>query len=270
MDFGRRGITYIHHPSIHFPLSVGKRRWFHHIPGVLPGYRAFCEWLGRFTNEGLRRNLALANSTFIRGRIRQVHGLDAMVLHPPVPGGFADVPWSERRRSFVALGRLSPEKRWHRAVEILDEVRRRGHDVTFTLIGHAQPSGYLEHLRALAVFRPWFRIAENLTREKLVAEVPRFRYGLHTMKEEGFGIGPAEIQRAGCVLFAQNSGGLVDIVDDPARLFDTVGEAADKIERMLNHPEVEEDFRQRVAEQRERFSETAFCESLREIVHEFR
>jgi glycosyltransferase involved in cell wall biosynthesis len=268
MDFGRRGITYIHHPA--FPQTEGEKHWFHRIPGVLRGYQAFCEWLGRFTNEGLRRNLALANSNFIRGVIRQVHGIDARVLHPPVPGGFVDVPWSERRRGFVAVGRISPEKRWERAVEILDEVRRRGFDVTLTLIGHAEASDYRERLRALAAVRPWFRLAEGLTRQELVAEVPRHRYGIHTMVGEHFGIGPAEIQRAACVLFAQNSGGPIEIVDDPDRLFDTVGEAADKIERMLNHSEVEEEFRQRVAAQRERFSEAAFCQSLCEIVSQFR
>lgn len=269
MDFGRRGIQYVHNSWTYDPSARGDMRWFHYIPAVLQLYQRCCGSIARVSNEGLRANLSLTNSNFMRDRIRRMHGVDATLLYPPVPGGFAALPWEQRQKSFVGLGRLADAKRWGLALEILEEVRRRGFDVTFTLIGRGDDSACSQHLRARAAGSPWFRLAETLTRAELVQEVPRHRYGIHAMEDEHFGIGPAEIQRAGCILFAHNSGGPREIVDDPRRLFDTVEDAADKIERMLKDPALEEDFRRRTIGQQVRFTEAAFIGGLREIVARF-
>jgi hypothetical protein len=90
------------------------------------------------------------------------------------------------------------------------------------------------------------------------------------MENEHFGMAPAEIQRAGGILFVHNSGGPVEIVGGDQRLlFDTVEEAAGKIVRVLQNAEVEADLRRHVAAQRDRFSAEAFCVSLKDIVEHF-
>jgi glycosyltransferase involved in cell wall biosynthesis len=110
----------------------------------------------------------------------------------------------------------------------------------------------------------------DLSREQLVFEMTRHRYGIHTMEEEHFGIAPAEIQRAGCITFVHNSGGPAEIVGGhPQLVFNTVQEAADKIERVLTDGSLEEGLRSHVALQRDRFTVDAFCKSLREIVAGF-
>ena len=154
-DFGRRGIRYAPPPVVFLPRPVHEMRWFHYIPGVLNGYRVFCQMLARSDNEGLRRNLSLANSSFIAGRIRAVHGVDSTILYPPVAGNFPDVSWERRSSGFVALGRMHGCKRWEMAVEILDEVRRRGHDVSLTLIGSRDKPDVLQRLAGLGASRPW-------------------------------------------------------------------------------------------------------------------
>jgi glycosyltransferase involved in cell wall biosynthesis len=269
-DFGRRGMQYVHHPWIYLPRPEHEMSWFHYLPGVLSGYREFCQRVARVTNEGLRRNLSLANSQFIAGRIRKVHGVDSVVLYPPVPGVFPEIPWEQRLPGFVAVGRLHVCKRWEMAVAILDEVRRRGCDVSLTLIGHRDIPNILPRLEALQAKRPWFRILFDLSREELAAEIARHRYGIHTMEDEHFGIAPAEMQRAGCMVFVHNSGGPVEIVGGDERLlFDTMDDAAGKIVRVLKDPVVEADLRRHVAARRERFTAEAFCASLRDIVERF-
>ena len=268
--FGRRGMHYVHHPWVYLPRPEHELRWFHHIPGFLAAYRGFCGRIAHVTNESLRVNLSLANSTFIAGRIRQVHNVDSVILYPPVPGVFPNVPWEQRVPGFVAVGRIHRCKRWDMAVAILDEVRRRGCDVSLTLIGHLDEAQILSQLEALQATRPWFRILNDLSRQELAAEVARHRYGIHTMQDEHFGMAPAEIQRAGCIVFVHNSGGPVEIVGGDERLlFNGVDDAADKIVRVLRDPQVEADLRRHVAAQRERFTAQAFCESLREIVERF-
>lgn len=269
IDFGRPGLHYVHHPTMYFPRPRHEMRWFHYLPGMLWAYRQLGRSISGMTDAGLRRNLALANSEFIRQRIHQVHGVDATILYPPVPGHFDAVAWGDRQAGFVAIGRLDGAKRWEMALQIVEQLRSRGRDLGFTLIGHAHPSPYLSRLRSLAATRPWFRIYEHLTRDQLVAEVPRHRYALHTFENEHFGIGPAEVQNAGCILFAHNSGGPIEIVDDARRLFDNVADAVAKIERMLDDHALEVEFQRRVVAQRERFSTTRFCDSLRTILTQF-
>jgi glycosyltransferase involved in cell wall biosynthesis len=269
-DFGRRGLHYVHHPWLYLPRPKDEIRWFHYIPGVLAAYRGFCGRIAGVTQEGLRRNLSLANSRFIAGRIRQVHGVDSEILYPPVPGVFPEIPWEQRVAGFVAVGRIHSCKRWDMAVAILDEVRRRGCELSLTLIGHRDYADPLRQLQALQAGRPWFRIPLDLSREELEAEVACHRYGIHAMLDEHFGMAPAQIQRAGCILFVHRSGGPVEIVGGDERLlFDTVDDDADKIVRAVTDPAVEADLRRHVAAQRERFSVEAFCTSLRDIVEHF-
>ena len=270
IDFGRRGINYVHHPWVYLPRPRADMRWYHYIPGTLSAYRLLCQRIARGTNEGLRRNLSIANSSFIAGRIRDVHGIDSLVVSPPVTSDFPDVPWERRERAMVAVGRLHGSKRWEMAVEVVDEVRRRGHDLALTLIGHSDDPEYRERLERLAATRPWFRIRLDLTRDELKVAMSSHRYAIHTMENEHFGIGPAEALQAGCLLFAHHSGGPVEIVGGEARLlFADVVDAADKIERVLGDASLETELRTLMAARRALFTTDAFCAAMRTIVHRF-
>ncbi len=269
-DFGRRGINYVHHPWVYLPRPEEEMRWYHFIPGALTCYRAFCRLVAHGTNEGLRRNLSLANSSFIAARIREVHGIESTVVFPPVTSDFPIVPWERRAAAVVALGRINGCKRWEMAVEIVAEVRRRGCELGLTLIGHRDDDDYLRRLQALAAARPWFHIRLNLTRDELRDAVAGHRYGIHPMENEHFGMAPAEIVRAGCLLFAHDSGGPVEIVGgEPRLLFRGVREAADAIEAVLRDPAREGELRAQLAARRELFSTEAFCASVRAIVDRF-
>src|SRR5579871_244288 len=271
-DFGRRGIQYVHHPWLYLPRPKDEMSWFHYIPGILWAYRRICQAISMGTNAGLARNLSLANSSFIAGRIRSVHHTGSVIVFPPVTTGFPNVPWDERRSAAVGVGRIHSCKRWDMAVAIVEEVRRRGHDFGLTLISHPDPDEpeYLQQIKVLAADRPWFRLRLDLSRDELAAEVASHRYGIHAMREEHFGIGPAEILCAGCVLFAHNSGGPIEIVGgEPRVLFDDVNDAAAKISRVLSDRGLESELREKAAGQSHLFSTEAFCRALREIVTDF-
>lgn len=269
-DFGRRGIHYVHHPWVYLPRPDAEMHWYHRIPGVLTAYRVVCQRLSRGTNEGLRRNLSIANSSFIAGRIRDVHGIESVVVSPPIRNDFPDVAWERRESAVVAVGRIHECKRWEMAVDIVEEVRRRGHELALTLIGHTDDTAYQARLERLAATRPWFRLRTDRTREELQLAVASHRYGIHTMDEEHFGMGPAEILVGGCLLFAHNSGGPVEILGGDHRLlFDDVNDAARKIERVLSSASLEAELRQAMDARRRYFSADTFCRTVREIVEGF-
>jgi len=269
-DFGRRGISYVHHPWVYLPRPDDEMRWYHRIPGALTAYRRICQGISRGTNEGLRRNLTLANSSFIAGRIRAVHGVQPTIVFPPVTSEFPERRWEDRDDAVVALGRLHSSKRWEMAVAAVDELRRRGHALELTLIGHGDDCEYQARLAALAASRPWFRILTNLSRDALKSEVVRHRYAIHTMENEHFGMAPAELLCAGCLLFAHNSGGPVEIVGGEARLlFADAMDAADKIEQALVDAQRAAALRSALRARRRNFSTEAFCATLRDLVDRF-
>jgi len=267
--FDRPGLQYVHFPWRFLPRPANEMHWYHRLPGTLTAYRSYCARIGRFSNEGIRRNCSLANSAFVAGKIREVHGMDSRILYPPVPGNFPDPPWSERNAGFIGVGRIHGCKRWEMAVEIVDGLRRRGNDVSLTLVGNRDDPDYLKRLTALAASRPWFRLIHDCSRAQLLEELGRHRYGIHTMQDEHFGIAVAELQRAGCVPFVHNTGGPPEIVGDPRLTFSTVADAVGKIDLVLSRPEVEADLRSHVRARREQFTASRFCAELRCIVEEF-
>lgn len=269
-DFGRRGIQYVNHPWIFLPRPAKGIPGFRHVPAAIDAYRRFCQAIARSSNEGLRRNLFISNSRFVADWVRAVHGVGSVIVYPPVVGAGSDVPWGNRVDGFVAVGRLHASKRWDLAVEILDAVRQRGHDVSFTLIGSLDDDSWRRHLEGLAASRPWMRLLTDTSREELAREMSRHRYGLHTMRNEHFGMAPAEIQRAGAIVFVHNSGGPVEIVGgDPRLLFEGVEDAAARISAVLSSPEDQESLRALGAAQRERFSAERFGASMRDVVRAF-
>jgi len=273
-DFGRPAIQYIHFPGWYLPRPAVEMKWFHHIPGLLNLYRSICFRFSDVTKEGIRNNLSLANSTFVADRIRETHeGSDPVLLYPPVPGEFPDMDWNARRPAVIAVGRFASYKRWGMALEIVEAVRRKGHDLGFTLvgqIGHPDDVFEKQKLQDLAAERPWFRILTDLTRQQLTEEIASHRYGIHTMENEHFGIAVAELQRAGCITFVHATGGPVEIVGgDPRLTFLTPAEAAEKIAHAVSDEATGRELLGLVQSRRECFSTDRFSHSLREIVAEF-
>ena len=269
-DFGRRGIHYVHHPWVYLPRPDTEMHWYHRIPGMHPGYRVLCQRISRATTDGLRRNLSIANSSFIADRVRDVHGIESLVVFPPIMNDFPDVAWEQRESAMVAVGRIHGGKRWEMAVAIVEEVRRRGHELSLTLIGHRDDAAHQARLEGLASTRPWFRLRTDMSREELVLAVASHRYGIHTMEEEHFGMGPAEILVGGCLLFAHNSGGPVEILGgDDRLLFDDVNDGVRKIEQVLKSASLQAELQQAMDARRQYFSAETFCRTMREIVDSF-
>jgi glycosyltransferase involved in cell wall biosynthesis len=270
MDFQRRGLHYVHDLREHAPKHAQDMRWFHRLPSVLGAYHEACRRLARSSDAGLCRNVSLVNSEHTARRVRERFGVESTVLYPPVPGVFPDVPWSERRPDFVCVGRMHPEKRWELAVEIIERVRAMGHDTRLTLVAHRQNAACEAQLRDLQRTRPWFTIRSDLSRTDLAGELTRHRFGLHTMQNESFGIGPAEILRAGCVPFVHASGGPVEIVGhEPRLLFRSVDDAAQTIHSVLTSDPQQAQLRTHAAAQAARFSAAHFSDQLRDLVQRF-
>lgn len=272
-DFGPRSIQYVHYPARLRPRPKVDLRWYHPSFALEP-YYALCERVARLDPGAVSAALTLANSTWTAGLVEELYRptRPVRVVHPPVAAAPAPLPWSQRENGFVCIGRLAPEKELERVVEIVGRVRRQEPDAHIHLIGSRGPRGYLRRVRQLAALHAsWVHLHEDATREQIFDMIARHRYGVHGMREEHFGIAPAEAAAGGCVVFVPNGGGQVDIVGREARLiYDSTEDAVDKITSVMADADAQAGLRAALAARRAMFSTERFMETIRRTVAEVR
>lgn len=261
-DFGVRGIQYIHFP---IASSNGARR------GIFTEiYEGLCKGISGYSLEGVRANLTLTNSHWTAKEIRRVYGLDALVLHPPVPDDYPSVPWESREDGFLCVGRIAQEKRVDRVINILKKVRERGWDVHLHIIGESHDRRYWKSLsRLVNSERSWISAEGLLSRRALVDLLVRHKYGLHGMLHEHFGIAVGEMVKAGCIVFVPGGGGQLEIVNDERLTYLDEAVAVDNICAVLSSEKLQSELRMHLARCSQTFSSAIFAERVRTIVEDF-
>lgn len=272
-DFGRRGIQYVHYPTYLRPRPQVDYRWYHRATPLLTAYYRITDRIADFSFERLRQNLTLANSDWTAARVKELLGIDARTLYPPAVDPAPPRAWRERAPCFVALGRISPEKEYERAIRILDRVHRRLPDLTLTIVGtwDRHTRRYTQELQRLAAsLGSWVQFRRDLSRKELRELLAGSRYGIHAMREEHFGMAPAEMVRAGMIVWLPRGGGQVEIVgDEPALLYESEDEAADKILRTMSDDRVQEQLREYLESRSALFSTERFVNEVRSLVANF-
>ncbi|HEX5957804.1 MAG TPA: glycosyltransferase, partial [Hyphomicrobiaceae bacterium] len=146
-------------------------------------------------------DLMLANSSYVRGRIRRIYGRDARIVHPPV--ALEELPClPDKDDYYVTASFLAPYKRTDLVIAAFNEMPNR----RLVVVGEGQQS---KALRALA--RPNVTFTGHLPRREYVRAVGLAR-ALVFAGCEDFGIALAEAQACGTPLIAFGRGGARDIV----------------------------------------------------------
>ena len=174
---------------------------------------------------------------------------------------------------FLAVGRISPEKEYERVMRILARVRVHAPDLRLTIVGTSDrhTARYFAGLQSLArSLGEWIEFRQNVSRDELRELMGSHRYGLHGMREEHFGMAPAELVRAGAIVWVPNGGGQTEIVGhEPNLVFDSDAEAVGKISAILIDPVEQAAAARRLAERAEVFSTDRFVREVRDIVATF-
>jgi len=96
------------------------------------------------------------------------------------------------------------------------------------------------------------------------------RYGVHGMREEHFGMAPAEMARAGAIVWVPSGGGQMEIVGrEPALMYASDDDAVQKISATLNSASEQQRLREHLAIVTEQFSTARFIQQVRSIVNDF-
>ena len=271
IDVGIPAIQYVHYPWAFYPCPDTDYRWYDMVP-LARLYHAMADRISGTSNPGIARNVTLANSEWTARRFRQWYGGEARVLYPPVPVDLPPLPWGQRVDTFACIGRMSAEKNVTGVIDILTEVRRRGHPVSLMICGQRDAPAYERLVRAAALGRDWISLALDLTRAELLARVARCRFGIHGMVGEHFGIAVAEMVRLGCVCFAPRDGGTAEILgSDASLLYTSPEDAVTRICHLLQNAEALGQSRTHLAECARLFSAERFMDEFRrtclEIAH---
>lgn len=274
-------------PAIHciadFSWDEAIRKTFHPLPsrarGLFHRYKLLRKcYLGltRFVAQASGRNLfsgedlILANSQWSAGIISDKYGTNVGVLYPPVFTEFPNVLFESKEMGFVCIGRISPEKRIERIIEILREVRQRGHDIHLHVIGDTDGTAYGKSVEDLCRGqRVWITMEGSRFGEEKANFLSQHRFAIHACQGEAFGISVAEMVKAGCITFVPREGGQAEIVNHESLMYDNVKDAVEKIDTILRKPQQQAELREHLKKQGQRFSTRAFMDGLRAAVERF-
>ena len=279
-DFGTKGIQYIHYPYhehnwakeqllMQDNKNVLKSRLLALIGLRLRPWRL----ISGFSFKRMSNNLTLANSDWTGQKIKMAYGINSQTIYPPVPSDFPEIPWQEREHGFVCIGRLSAEKKFDYIIDTLSEVRKQNPEVKLHIIGckeeHDLPF-YERIVKKVNENKSWVSFHEELPRSELTQIVARQKYAIHAMENEHFGIAVAEMVRAGCITFAPNNGGQVEIIGPEKRLlYDSDEDAVAKINHILGTPSEQVEVLNYLQPRKSLFSTEKFMAEIREVVTEF-
>jgi glycosyltransferase involved in cell wall biosynthesis len=216
-------------------------------------------------------NVTLVNSDWTGEKFAEVYGGPTRTLYPPVLGNSCPTPWHQRQAAFVCLGRIAPEKEIPKIVAILADVRARtGKPIELHIVGSAYDKRHARKITDLVSRHSgWVRLHTDVSQDEKARLVANCRYGIHGMVREHFGIAPAEIQRAGSIVFVPVDGGAAEIVAHDRRLmYRSPEDAVDKICRVLDDEKLERELVELAAGRHEVFTEQRFVREFRAIVHE--
>jgi glycosyltransferase involved in cell wall biosynthesis len=273
-DFGRKGIQYINYPTYLRPRPVVDMRWYHSGEALLRGYYAIADRIADFSVERMRQNVTLVNSDWAGVQTQRSLGVPTSTLYPPVADPAPGLPWDQRQNGFLAIGRLSPEKEYERVMRILARVRQQVPGLTLTIVctWDRHTRRYRDRLfdqaRSLG---SWIEFRHDLSRDEVRGLMATHRYGIHGMREEHFGMAPAELARAGCLVWVPRGGGQMEIVaNEPALMYESDDDAVAKIVRTLTDRAEQERLRERLAATSERFATANFVAQVRALVDNFK
>lgn len=168
-------------------------------------FRAMRRRLQRWDCEAAARvDHFVANSRFVRERIREYYGRDAEVIHPPIDTQFFTPSTDAGRDDFyLAAGALVPYKRFDVVVAAFNKLNRR------LIIAGSGPE--LKRLRSIA--RSNVDVRGWVTDEQL-RRLYRGAKALVFAAREDFGMVAVEAQACGCPVIAFGAGGSSETVQD--------------------------------------------------------
>jgi glycosyltransferase involved in cell wall biosynthesis len=269
-------IQYIHHPNFDRGLFPGMGGQY--SPIVYDVYDRICDAISPPPTSTRDEDTVkyLANSDWTAKQVEASLGTRPQTVYPPVDTPPIDTKaWEERQDGFVTISRVTAEKNILRNIDILVELNERGHDVDYRIVGPGIDrftlfgENYWDQVESRAAEHDFVHLEGEVSRERLFELVTTYKYGLHGMDHEHFGIAVAELVAGGTIPFVPRGGGQVEVVGDcPDVLYESVADAVDKMDAILGDEHRQREIRSCLPNIEERFGRERFQRKIKQITME--
>lgn len=225
--FGSKVVAYVHYPTVSsdmLNLVESRTRNFNNSAFIaqsrflsrlkLVYYKSFSLI---YTFVGSFADVALANSSWTRSHLQWNCRID--IMYPPCKTKDLEAfPLNNRKKGvMLSVGQFRPEKNHILQIQIISNlVKNFPHlckDLKLVMLGGVRNENdktLVAELRTRVEFynlSSYVEIVENASYEMLLEYLSTCSIGIHTMKDEHFGIGIVEYMAAGLIPLAHNSGG---------------------------------------------------------------
>jgi len=277
MDFGKKGIQYIHFPSMDIGQNAKHNlminKWYYKDSLVRKVYLLLGKIISGYKAKDVLKNLTLVNSDWTGKIVNSIYGCKTKTLYPPIPDDFINVDWNSRKNNFVYVGIISPDKKTAEIISILNKVRKNGFDIKLRLIGRVRGEGSNyenEFQKLLENNNDWVIYEGAVSRGKMLEVISECKYGIHAKKEH-FGISIAELIKGGCITFVPSEGGHLEIIGSSIDFlgFSSEEDAVNKLIAVLSDENLQNKIRAELKNNIEKFSIKNFKNNLLKIVELF-
>ena len=262
---GDDSIQFIHFPNFNrekiqnYIEQGGVIHFFYHkLVKTIAGVDPYC-----FSSDRL-----VANSNWTAGIVESVYNTEPEVIYPPIDTRpFYSVPWKDKENGFVAVGRITPDKRWKLLIDVITRLRADGVETHLHIVGHYNDKKYAREVRELISNRDGVVLEGELSRSKLVSLICRHKYGIHGKKYEHFGLAVAEFVAGGAIPFVPDAGGQIEIVGEIDVLkYSSKEDAVSKATRVLSSPARQKKIIDSLPDVDTEFGRARFKSDVRELV----
>jgi alpha-1,2-mannosyltransferase len=212
-------------------------------------------------------DVCMVNSTWTANHISSIFGKNPITVFPPCDcTEFSSFALEGREPGLIlSVGQFRPEKNYWMQLDIIEKLRVRRNDVKLVIVGGVRNDAdrqLFDSLQKLVNEKSLpVELRANLPYGELKKLYRSGLVGLHTMRNEHFGICVVEYMSAGLIPMAHKSGGpLADIVRDEKYLADNVDEFVEKVSSALDEEGTET--RVRFREESRRFGMEVFQQSF--------
>ena len=283
-------LAYVHYPTISTDMMLwewnrsSRAKWKTILKLIYYWFFAILYGL-----VGSLADLVMVNSTWTYNHISSLWRFSKQsnihIVYPPcrVPSkttASENKQLQKRQNTIVSIGQFRPEKDHPLQVKslakLLEKYAKKHEDVKLLLIGSCRNDGDRQLVRELKSLVQKLDLTDhvqfsiNPPYSELQQSMLTASIGIHTMRQEHFGIGIVEMMAAGLVTIAHNSGGpKTDIIrhGQTGFLAMTADEYADAIHQALTmNTGACEDMRKKAQESAIRFSDEVFEESLQKVL----
>jgi glycosyltransferase involved in cell wall biosynthesis len=201
---GTLHLSYCHSPTRYlWDHSHEYQREFRKFTPLRPIYKPILHHLRQWDRIASERvDHYIANSEFVRQRIKKYYKRESEIIHPPVDLSFFDHSEGERE-SYLAVGRLIPYKRFDIVIEACEKMGR-----PIRIIGEGPD---LKRLKSIAGKNTSF--LGHVSPEQLRSEYQKAKALLFPQTED-FGIVPLEAMACGTPVIAFGRGGALETIQN--------------------------------------------------------